>query len=102
MPVYEYVCDECENHYEMMQALSVNPAETVCPKCNATRSRRIMSAFASKVVGTHKTGFQEMKAYDMLGDRMDRLAKLPPISGARAAPDAGNSLPPGAVPSDSA
>ncbi|MGB0909726.1 MAG: FmdB family zinc ribbon protein [Nitrospirales bacterium] len=102
MPVYEYVCEACENQYEMMQAISVNAEETVCPKCNATQSKRIMSAFASKVVGTHKTGFQEMKAYDMLGERMNNFSKLPSISGQRAAPSAENSLPPGAVPSDSA
>ncbi len=102
MPVYEYVCDGCENQYEMMQALSDNPEETVCPKWNATKSRRIMSSFASKVVGTHKTGFQEMKAYDMLGERMDKFGKLPPIAGQRASPAADNALPPGAAPSDSA
>ena len=102
MPVYEYVCEACENQYEMMQSLSAKADETVCPKCNATSSKRLMSAFASKIVGTHKTGFEEMKAYDMLGERMDNFSKLPPISGQRAAPAADNALPPGAAPGDSA
>lgn len=102
MPVYEYVCGACDNQYEIRQGLTAKAEETVCPKCQATKSRRLMSSFASKVVGTHKTGFEEMKAYDMLGERMNKFGKLPPISGQRAAPAADNALPPGAAPSDSA
>lgn len=45
-----------------------------------------MSSFASKVVGSHKPGFQEMKAYDMLNERMAKFAKLPPVSGMRDMP----------------
>jgi hypothetical protein len=40
------------------------------------------------VKGTRKTGFAEMKAYSMLDERMDKFAKLPPLMGKRAAPDA--------------
>ena len=101
MPLYEYVCNACENQYEVMQSLNAKADDTVCPKCNGTQSRRIMSAFASKVVGTHKTGFEEMKAYDMLGERMNKFSKLPPIAGQRAAPTAENAMPPGAGPSES-
>jgi hypothetical protein len=56
-----------------------------------------MSSFASKIVGEHKTGFAEMKAYNMLDERMDKFRKLPPIMGKRAAPVAPNV----ASPSDS-
>jgi hypothetical protein len=56
-------------------------------------SRRIMSSFASKIVGTHKTGFSEIKAYNMHDERMDNLKKLPPISGVRAEPTEANSQP---------
>ncbi|MCA9498211.1 MAG: zinc ribbon domain-containing protein [Nitrospirales bacterium] len=95
MPLYEYVCEGCDHHYEAMQALSVNPEETVCPKCNTSKSRRIMSSFASKIVGTHKPGFAESKAYNMLNERMDKFSKLPPIMGQRAAPTEANSQPSG-------
>ena len=37
--------------------------------------------------GIRKTGFAEMKAYNMLDERMDKFAKLPPLMGKRAAPD---------------
>jgi hypothetical protein len=53
-----------------------------------------MSSFASQIKGDHKTGFKEMKAYDMYNDRMDRFSKLPPIMGQRAKPSDANIGPP--------
>ncbi|GDX88310.1 hypothetical protein LBMAG45_01660 [Nitrospirota bacterium] len=46
-----------------------------------------MSASTTLVKGTHKTGFAEQKAYNMLDERMDKFAKLPPLTGKRAAPE---------------
>jgi hypothetical protein len=48
-----------------------------------------MSACTTQIKGTHKTGFAEMKAYNMLGERMDKFSKLPPLMGKRTAPDGG-------------
>ena len=48
-----------------------------------------MSACTTQVKGTHKTGFAEQKAYNMLDERMDKFSKLPPLMGRRAAPEAG-------------
>ena len=93
MPLYEYVCESCDHHFEAMQALSAKPEETVCPKCQMIKSRRIMSSFASKIVGTHKPGFAESKAYAMHDERMEKMKKLPPITGMRAAPTEANSQP---------
>ena len=95
MPLYEYVCESCEHQFEAMQGLSAKPEDTTCPKCQTANSRRIMSSFASKIVGTHKTGFSEIKAYNMHDERMEKLKKLPPISGMRAAPSEANSGPSG-------
>jgi putative FmdB family regulatory protein len=93
MPLYEYVCESCDHRFEAMQALSTKPEDTTCPKCQKVNSRRIMSSFASKIVGTHKTGFSEIKAYNMHDERMDKLKRLPPISGVRAEPTEANSQP---------
>ena len=95
MHMYEYVCGACDNQYEIMQPISAKPEETVCPQCNKQESRRLMSSFASKIVGTHKPGFEEGKAYNMLNERMDKFSKLPPIMGQRAAPTVENSQPTG-------
>jgi putative FmdB family regulatory protein len=95
MPLYEYVCEGCDHQYEAMQPLSAKAEETSCPKCNTAQSRRIMSSFASKIVGTKKPTFEEGKAYNMLNERMDKFAKLPPIMGQRAAPSETNAQPSG-------
>jgi len=94
MPLYEYHCDACDHQFEIMQSMTVNPEDTTCPQCDATKSRRLMSAFASQIKGDHKPGFAEMKAYDMYHDRMDRFSKLPPIMGRRDKPTEANMAPP--------
>jgi putative FmdB family regulatory protein len=83
MPVYEYRCDRCSHQFEATQSIHARPEDTSCPQCNGTGATRILSAFASKVRGSHKPGFEEMKAYNMLNERMDRFAKLPPAMGKR-------------------
>ena len=94
MPMYEYLCEGCDHRFEIMQSLSAKADETVCPRCQTMKSRRLMSSFASKIVGTHKTGFSEIKAYNMHDERMDKFSKLPPAMGQRAAPTPSNSQPP--------
>jgi putative FmdB family regulatory protein len=98
MPLYEYRCQGCGEQFEIVQPVSVRAEDTVCPHCQARNAVRLMSAFASKIVGDHKPGFAEMKAYDMLNDRMDRFSKLPPAMGKRVVPSPENF---GPVPKDS-
>lgn len=87
MPLYEYRCEGCGEQFEQVQPVSFRAEDTVCPHCQARKSTRLLSSFASKVVGDHKPGFKEMKAYDMLNDRMDKFSKLPPVWGKRVNPD---------------
>ena len=84
MPVYEYRCEGCGEQFERVQSVSARVEDAVCPHCHAQKATRLMSSFASKIVGDHKTGFAEMKAYNMLDERMDKFRKLPPIIGKRA------------------
>lgn len=86
MPTYEYRCENCQEQFEVIQPTYARAEDTACPKCQAKKATRLMSMFASKIVGTHKPGFAEMKAYDMLNERKDRFAKLPPLTGKRASP----------------
>lgn len=94
MPLYEYQCRSCDHKFETMQSISIRAEETSCPHCHEHNATRLMSAFASLIKGTHKTGFNEMKAYDMYNERMDNFSKLPPIMGQRAAPSEANMGPP--------
>jgi putative FmdB family regulatory protein len=84
MPVYEYRCEACRGEFETVQPVHARPEDTICPQCGAQKATRLMSAFASKIVGDHKPGFSEMKAYNMLNERMHKFSKLPPIAGKRA------------------
>ena len=86
MPLYEYRCEGCGERFEQLQPVSFRPGDTVCPHCETKRAVRLMSAFASKVVGDHKPGFQESKAYNMLNERMSKFAKLPKPWGKRLVP----------------
>ena len=86
MPVYEYRCEACRDQFETVQPVSARAEDTVCPSCGAKKATRLMSAFASKIVGDHKPGFAEMKADNMLNERMDKFSKLPPIAGKRSNP----------------
>jgi putative FmdB family regulatory protein len=44
MPIYEYVCMECESHFEEL----VRNGETVyCPDCDASNVRKQLSVFAA-------------------------------------------------------
>jgi putative FmdB family regulatory protein len=50
MPIYEYVCMECESHFEEL----VRNGEAVnCPDCEASKVRKQFSVFA-----THGTAEQ--------------------------------------------
>ncbi|MCH9007462.1 zinc ribbon domain-containing protein [candidate division KSB1 bacterium] len=40
MPTYEYVCGECDHHFEEFQRITAEPLET-CPQCNGSVTRLI-------------------------------------------------------------
>lgn len=86
MPLYEYRCGACERPFEVTQSVHARPEDTICPFCNAQEATRLLSSFVSTIKGDHKPGFKEMKAYDMLNQRVSGFSKLPPIFGARTAP----------------
>ena len=102
MPLYEYRCEGCGEQFELVQPVSVRAEDTTCPNCQARKATRLMSAFASRIVGDHKPGFSEMKAYNMLNERMDKFSKLPPAFGKRLVPSPENfgPVPPSSKASD--
>lgn len=86
MPQYEYRCEGCGEQFVVVQPVYFRAEDTTCPSCQAQKATRLLSTFASKVVGDQKPGFSEMKAYSMLNERMDKFKRLPPIIGKRANP----------------
>jgi putative FmdB family regulatory protein len=43
MPIFEYVCKECENHFE---ALVFGDEKAACPKCQSKKLAPQLSVFA--------------------------------------------------------
>jgi putative FmdB family regulatory protein len=45
MPIYEYVCPECDSAFELLRSLSEADKEADCPHCHKPARRKI-STFA--------------------------------------------------------
>jgi putative FmdB family regulatory protein len=49
MPVYEYVCRDCEKTFELSRPMSEASAKDVkCPSCGGTRIDRVYSSVYAK------------------------------------------------------
>jgi len=47
MPIYEFECGHCGEKFELLLGVRHDPKEIRCPKCRATKARRLMSTFSS-------------------------------------------------------
>lgn len=59
MPIYEYECKDCKNHFELIQ--KVNELSTgTCPNCHSVQVERLISAagFQLKGTGWYATDFK--------------------------------------------
>ena len=50
MPIYEYVCNTCDNRFDRLRSMSEMDAEAPCPQC-AGESARALSVFAAFSTG---------------------------------------------------
>jgi putative FmdB family regulatory protein len=59
MPIYEYVCHQCDHHLEALQKLSDEPLK-FCPECGEASLRKQVSAAAFRLKGTgwYETDFK--------------------------------------------
>jgi putative FmdB family regulatory protein len=59
MPIYEYVCQQCDHHLEALQKLSDEPL-LFCPECGEASLRKQVSAAAFRLKGTgwYETDFK--------------------------------------------
>jgi putative FmdB family regulatory protein len=59
MPIYEYVCQQCDHHLEALQKLSDEPL-IFCPECGEASLRKQVSAAAFRLKGTgwYETDFK--------------------------------------------
>lgn len=45
MPVYEYICKECGNHFDKLRSMSQADEPIACSKCNSLATQRMLSRF---------------------------------------------------------
>lgn len=57
MPIYEYLCPECDTKFEKMRPLSQSDQPAECPSCKkpARRKMSVFSAFSASLGGVPKT-----------------------------------------------
>ncbi len=62
MPIYEYICEACEEPYEALQKMS-DDALTDCPVCHEPKLRKKISAAGFRLSGSgwYETDFKTGK-----------------------------------------
>ena len=46
MPIYEYRCESCSGKFEVLTRFAERDTAQVCPTCESTRTRVMVSSFA--------------------------------------------------------
>lgn len=49
MPLYEYICMDCEHKFDKLRAFSQADDPAECPHCHAVRAKRTISLFAAPI-----------------------------------------------------
>lgn len=44
MPIYEYICQNCQKRFEVLVSLN-SKAKVTCPDCSSDRVKRMVSSF---------------------------------------------------------
>jgi putative FmdB family regulatory protein len=67
MPIYEYVCTDCEHAHEALQKLSDAPL-TECPACDESTLKKKISAAAFRLSGSgwYETDFKSDKQRNLV------------------------------------
>ncbi len=70
MPIYGYVCRNCEHTLDALQKISDDPLVD-CPECGKPQLRRQLSAprFRLKGAGWYETDFKKDKQRNLHGER---------------------------------
>jgi putative FmdB family regulatory protein len=46
MPIYEYRCESCAQKFEVLTGFAERDTAQVCPSCESTKTRVLVSSFA--------------------------------------------------------
>ncbi len=67
MPIYEYVCAECEHAHEALQKMSDDPLQE-CPACAKPALKKLISAAGFRLSGSgwYETDFKSDKQRNLV------------------------------------
>lgn len=67
MPIYEYVCTECEHAHEALQKMGDDPLQE-CPACGKPALKKLISAAAFRLSGSgwYETDFKSVKQRNLV------------------------------------
>ncbi len=62
MPIYEYLCEQCNYIMERLEKMTNDNKNKTCPKCKSDKFKKIMSAsnFSLKGKGWYKTDYKKI------------------------------------------
>ena len=85
MPIYEYVCTECEHAHEALQKLSDAPL-TDCPECDKPTLKKKISAAGFRLSGSgwYETDFKSDKQRN-LAEKSNKSSSKPSTSESKPA-----------------
>lgn len=52
MPIFEYRCENCNTKFEVLHKSINHLDEVICPNCNSTKSKKLLSTFSASVNGS--------------------------------------------------
>lgn len=55
MPIYEYVCKDCKDHFEELLPSANSKAIVKCPKCESLNVKKTISAGGFRIHGGSST-----------------------------------------------
>jgi putative FmdB family regulatory protein len=59
MPIYEYICLDCENEFELLRAMAQADAGMACSECGGEKIKRKLSVFFAESGGKAVSGMTE-------------------------------------------
>lgn len=70
MPIYEYLCSNCQHKFDLLQKLNDLPV-SLCPNCQQNTVKRLVSAagFQLKGTGWYETDFKNKPKQEKKGNQ---------------------------------
>jgi len=57
MPIFEFICTDCNEPFEELVRSANAVDEVDCPSCGGVHVKKMISTFASKVAGTSSSSY---------------------------------------------